>query len=154
MDSDGQFTADDLPRFLAALESGSNLVFGWRKVRHDPLSRKVMSLVFRVLARHYIGSTLHDLNVGLRMFDRRFMACAEIQHRLNLANPELYVCARRAGLKVSEVYVTHSARLAGQSCHDVKKLYTLFQMVHQYFRSLSQRLKAPVEPCQARRSAA
>jgi dolichol-phosphate mannosyltransferase len=146
MDSDGQFTADDLPRFLAALEGGANLVFGWRKVRHDPLSRKVMSLVFRLMARHYLRSPLHDLNVGLRMFDRAFVAAADIRHRLNLANPELYVCARRAGLVVAEVPVTHAARLAGRSCHDARKLWALFQTVHDYFRSLSERLREPALP--------
>ncbi len=151
MDSDGQFSADDLPRFLAALEGGANLVFGWRQVRHDPASRKAMSFVFNALARAYLGFDLHDLNVGLRMFDRTFVSRAEIRHVLNMANPELYVCARRAGLTIAEVPVTHAARERGQSCHDFRKLWPIFLQVNRYFRDLRRGLReantpAPAQP--------
>jgi glycosyltransferase involved in cell wall biosynthesis len=143
MDSDGQFTADDLPRFLQALESGANLVFGWRKVRHDPLARRVMSWVFNRMGRHYLGCDLHDLNVGIRMFDRRFIRVAEIKHTLNMANPELYMRARRAGLTIAEVEATHFAREKGQSCHNLLRLYQIFARVRRYFRDLCGELLDP-----------
>jgi glycosyltransferase involved in cell wall biosynthesis len=144
MDSDGQFTADDLPRFLEALHGGANLVFGWRKHRHDPLSRKAASAVFNFLARAMLGFGFHDLNVGLRMFDRKFRACAApLRHRLNLANPELFVRARLAGLKIAEVPVTHSPRLAGRSCHDMVRMWGLFRLVWRYFRDLRAELRDP-----------
>jgi glycosyltransferase involved in cell wall biosynthesis len=136
MDSDGQFSAADLPRFLRALEDGANLVFGWRKVRHDPAPRKVMSWVFNRMAGYYLDSHLHDLNVGIRMFDRRFIAAADIKHRLNLANPELYIRARLAGLAVAEVEASHFPRDKGQSCHSVLRLYQTFAKVRRYFREL------------------
>jgi glycosyltransferase involved in cell wall biosynthesis len=147
MDSDGQFTADDLPRFLEALRGGANLVFGWRKVRHDPLSRKFASLVFNGLAWSMLGFRFHDLNVGLRMFDRKFIACAApLKYRLNLANPELFVRARRNGQAVAEVEVTHAPRLAGRSCHDMVKMWGLFQLVWNYFRNLRAELRSPRSP--------
>jgi glycosyltransferase involved in cell wall biosynthesis len=140
MDSDGQFSADDLPLFLDRLESGANLVFGWRRKRHDPLARKVMSLVFNGLAKLWLHYPFHDLNVGIRMFDRRFTAVCDIRHRLNLANPELYIRARQAGLRVAEVPVHHFARDRGRSCHDFRKLFALFVKVNQYFRDLQRDL--------------
>jgi glycosyltransferase involved in cell wall biosynthesis len=142
MDSDGQFSAADLPRFLRALEGGANLVFGWRKVRHDPAPRKLMSWVFNNMAGHYLGSNFHDLNVGIRMFDRRFIAAAEIKHSLNLANPELYVRARLAGLAIAEVEASHFPRDKGQSCHSVRRLYQTFAKVRRYFRELRAELRA------------
>jgi undecaprenyl-phosphate 4-deoxy-4-formamido-L-arabinose transferase len=150
MDSDGQFTADDLPRFLRALECGANLVFGVRRVRHDPVSRKAMSRVFNGLARFYLGCPLRDLNVGLRMFDRTFVGVADIRHRLNVANPELYVSAKRAGLKIAEVTVTHAKRETGRSCHDPKKLWNLFRDLLAYFDDLRGRLKQPAAPSKGR----
>lgn len=141
MDSDGQFAAADLPQFLEALEAGANLVFGWRRKRYDPLSRKVMSTVFRVISQYYLKHSLHDLNVGLRMFDRKFIEAADLKYRLNFANPELYVCARRAGLIVTETPISHANRLAGSSCHDVQKLWNLFWLVHSYLRDLGAQLK-------------
>jgi glycosyltransferase involved in cell wall biosynthesis len=151
MDSDGQFTADDLPLFLEALAGGANLVFGWRRQRHDPLSRKLMSKLFNAMARHYLGCSLHDLNVGLRVFDRQFQAAAEVRHRLNLANPELYVCARRAGLVIGEVPVKHFARQGGRSCHDPRKMWGLLRTVHAYFRSLRDDLRG-LSRCEVSRS--
>lgn len=141
MDADGRFTADDLPLFLEALERGANLVFGWRRRRHDPLSRRLTSWLFDAMARHYLGCSLHDLGVGLRMFDRQFQAAAEVRHRLDLANPELYVCARRAGLVVAEVPVRHFARPVGRPCHDPRHAWGQLRTVHAYFRSLREDLR-------------
>jgi glycosyltransferase involved in cell wall biosynthesis len=154
MDSDGQFSADDLPKFLAALEGGANLVMGWRKKRYDPLSRKAMSFVFNLMARYWLRYPLHDLNVGLRMFDRRFVAVANVRHSLNLANPELFVSARKAGLTLAEVPVTHAERAKGKTCHNFRKLFKLFVTVVAYFRDLHRELKAPGVSPAAHRAAA
>jgi dolichol-phosphate mannosyltransferase len=143
MDSDGQFTAADLPRFLSRLEGGANLVFGWRRRRRDPLGRKLVSWVFNALGRLWLGFPLHDLNVGLRMFDRRFLAVAEVRHALNMANPELYVRARRAGLVLGEVEVRHFERRGGKTSHDLRRLVALFCNVNRYFRALRAELRSP-----------
>lgn len=160
MDSDGQFSALDLPAMLTLLESGrASLVLGWRRVRHDPLSRKLMSGVFNTLARFWLGFPLHDLNVGIRMFDERFRRSATIQHTLNMANPELYVRARLAGLPVAEVPVRHAERTKGQSCHDLGQLWRLLMTVLNYFATLAHELRHPkpivpaVEPTSHRRAA-
>jgi len=136
MDSDGQFSASDLPQMIARLEAGANLVIGWRKARHDPASRKLMSAVFNILGKLWLDFPLHDLNCGLRMFDRKFVGVAEIKHRINLVNPELYVRAYNAKLKVDEVIITHAERTKGQTSHDFKKSYRIFMSVNNYFRTL------------------
>ena len=148
MDSDGQFTAEDLPDMMSALAGGASLVFGWRRVRHDPLSRKLMSWVFNRLARWHLGFRLHDLNVGIRMLDRRLADVARIEHELNMANPELYTRARAAGLAVAEVPVTHAQRTRGNTCHDFRKLGKLLLTVLGYFRSLRRDLYAAMTPAQ------
>jgi len=52
MDSDGQFSAEDLPELISKLDSGLNLVFARRKRRCDPLSRKLLSKVFNTIGRY------------------------------------------------------------------------------------------------------
>lgn len=136
MDSDRQFSAVDLPRMIAQLEAGANLVIGWRKERHDPFSRKLMSAVFNIMGKLCLGFPLHDLNCGIRMFDRKFIEAAEIRHRINMVNPELYVRAYNAGLKLDEVIITHAERTEGQTSHDFKKSYHIFMSVNAYFRAL------------------
>jgi glycosyltransferase involved in cell wall biosynthesis len=144
MDSDGQFSAADLPAMMAELGRGANLVFGWRKKRFDPWSRKAISLVFNGMGKIYLRYPLHDLNVGLRMFDRRFMSVADIRHRMNMANAELFVRARQAGLRVTEVPVRHAERNKGQTCHNFAKLGRLFLGVLAYFRELRRDLHLPI----------
>ena len=137
MDSDGQSTAADIPRFLAKLEGGAHLVFGWRRERHDPASRKAMSLVFNALGKLWLRYPFHDLNCGMRMFDRRFADVAELRHRINMSNPELYVRARRAGLAMDEVEVRHFERRGGVTSHDLGKIWSIFVQVNAYFRDLA-----------------
>lgn len=136
MDSDGQFSAVDLPNMLAKLEGGANFVIGWRKDRHDPVSRLLMSKVFNGLGRFHLGFPFHDLNCGIRMFDRRFAAVAEIKHRINMVNPEFYVRAVNAGLKIEEVVITHAERTKGQTSHDFGKSLQLLKKVNEYFSAL------------------
>lgn len=140
MDSDGQFSASDLPAMLAKLEAGANFVIGWRKVRHDPVSRLLMSKVFNGLARYHLGFPFHDLNCGIRMFDRRFVAVAEIKHRINMVNPEFFVRAFNARLKIEEVVASHAERNKGQTSHDLRRLGKLFGQVNHYFSSLSREM--------------
>lgn len=137
MDSDGQFFAEDLAVMRQRLQEGASIVFGFRAVRHDPLSRKVFSFVFNTLARIYIRSHVRDLNVGIRMFDRRFIREAVITHKLNMVNPELYVRARNANLPIAEVPVKHAERTGGASCHQPGKMLKTFIAVNRYLFALS-----------------
>lgn len=136
MDSDGQFSAVDLSQMIARLAAGANLVIGWRKQRHDPLSRKFTSAIFNLMGKLWLGFPLHDLNCGIRMFDRKFATVAKINHRINMVNPEFYVRAYNANLVISEVVITHAERTKGQTSHDFGKSYQIFITVNKYFRIL------------------
>ena len=137
MDSDGQFTVEDLPRFMAALQGGSDFVLGWRRKRHDPLFRLVASWIFKQMGRYWLSFNLHDLNCGIRMFNRAFADAALITQKINLANPELFACARRSGLKVSEVEVHHYPRLYGKTCNSLADSFTIFIKVNRHMRELA-----------------
>ena len=68
VDGDGQHTMADAPKFLAAIDEGADVVFCWKKVRHDPLGRLILSRGLRVLSHWILGSPLHDINAGCRAF--------------------------------------------------------------------------------------
>lgn len=146
MDSDGQVSAVDLPRFLEKLDQGSNLVFGWRRERHDPRSRLLMSSVFNYLGRRYLGFPFHDLNCGFRVFDRAFAEVADIRHEINLANPELFVRAQIADLILDEVEVTHWPREGGETSHDLRRSWRLFREVTGYLADLGAEMKSASTP--------
>lgn len=141
MDSDGQMDPGDLPAFLNRLHQGEDIVFGWRKDRRDPAARLLISKVFNLLAFWRIGYPLHDLNCGLRMFNRRYAKAARIRHRINMANPELYVRAVEHGLRIGELPVRHYAREKGQTSHNLLRLGRLFREVDAYLKALQKDLR-------------
>ncbi|MFT5171343.1 MAG: glycosyltransferase involved in cell wall biosynthesis [Candidatus Marinamargulisbacteria bacterium] len=141
MDSDGQYASADIKRFLDKM-GDANLVFGWRKNRKDPVARLLMSKVFNRLGTFRIRFPFHDLNCGFRMFDREFIKHVKLTHRINMSNPEIYVRAKLAGLRMDELEVAHFNREQGASSHNFFRLWQLFSEVNQYFKSLGADLKS------------
>jgi glycosyltransferase involved in cell wall biosynthesis len=141
MDSDGQHAADDIWKFDATLDEGYDLVFGWRTRRHEPPMRLLMSRVLLTLAWWYVGFNLHDVNCGMRGFNRAYADRLEIKHRVNLVNPELFVRARLGGFRVGEVPVVQQGRKAGVSSHEFGRLWRIFRTVHGYLSELGGELR-------------
>ena len=141
MDSDNQLNPSDLQKFIDKLDDGNNLVFGWRKPRKDPLNRIIISIIFNLLGKFWINYSFHDLNCGFRMFDRSFVEFLDIRHKINMLNPELFVCAKINNLKIEEVVVEHSPRQGGNSSHNFNQIFRMFISVNKYFMKLGNTLK-------------
>ena len=142
-DGDGQHTAADVARFVAELERGSDLVFGWKKQRFDPLERLILTRGLRLAARYFLRTRLHDINAGCRGFKRQHAAkLSIIKHRINFIGPELYARARLNDLKISEIIVRHAPREGGQSSHAISKIPGEIAQVISYLRALRSELKA------------
>ncbi len=137
LDSDGQHPPSDIWKFDAKLDEGYDFVFGWRTKREEPKTRIVMSRFLLGLTRHYIGFDLHDVNCGIRGYNRRFADALEIKHRVNFVNPEYFVRAKLAGMKIGEVEVVQEKRRAGVSSHEFGRLYRIFKTVRGTLKSLS-----------------
>src|SRR6476646_5405264 len=136
VDGDGQHTMADAPRFLAAIDQGADVVFGWKKERHDPFARLVLSKGLNTLSRWILGSPLHDINGGCRAFRRDVAQRLEIRHRINCVGDEIFARCRIAGWKVSEVVVRHFPREAGQSIHRPWKMLGTISRVLRYLFEL------------------
>lgn len=142
-DGDGQHTAADVKRFYARIENGCDIVFGWKKQRHDEAARLVLTRGLRLAARYFLRSRLHDINAGCRAFRREHVAkIALIKHRINFIGPELYTRARLHDLKICEMTVTHAPREAGASSHPLKKIPGEIWQVVNYLRVLRGELRA------------
>ena len=138
---DGQHTMADAPRFLAAIDEGADVVFGWKKERHDPLPRLVLSRGLNTLSRWILGSPLHDINGGCRAFRREVARKLEIRHRINFVGDEIFARCRIAGWKVSEVVVRHFPREAGQSIHRPWKMLGTIARVLSYLFELREEIR-------------
>ena len=141
VDGDGQHTMADAPLFLEAIDQGADVVFCWKKVRHDPLGRLILSRGLRVLSHWILGSPLHDINAGCRAFRRDVARRIEIKHRINFVGDEIFVRCRIAGWKVTEVVVQHFPREAGQSIHRPFKMLGTIGRVIRYLFELRAEMK-------------
>jgi glycosyltransferase involved in cell wall biosynthesis len=136
VDGDGQHTLADAPLFLDAMDAGADVVFCWKKVRHDPAARLVLSWGLNRLSAVILGSPLHDINAGCRAFRRDVARRIEIRHRINFVGAELYARCRIAGWKVTEVIVRHFPREGGQSIHRPWKMLGTIARVIRYLFDL------------------
>ena len=136
VDGDGQHTMADAPIFLDEIRKGADVVFGWKKKRHDPFARLILSKGLNTLSGWLLGSPLHDINGGCRAFRRDVARRIEIKHRINFVGDEIYARCRIAGWKVAEVVVRHFPREAGQSIHRPWKMLGTIRRVIRYLFDL------------------
>lgn len=70
MDADLQDNPAEIEALLNKLDEGFDLVSGWKKVRHDPLEKKIPSKFFNMVTSKVSGIKLHDFNCGLKAYRR------------------------------------------------------------------------------------
>ena len=118
IDGDLQDDPAEIPRLLARLDEGYDLVSGWKTKRQDPLTRRIPSKLFNVVAGRVSGIRLHDMNCGLKAYR------AEVLEGLNLYG-ELHryipVLAHYRGYRVTELPVNHRPREHGSSNYGVER---------------------------------
>ena len=118
IDGDLQDDPHEIPRLLAKLDEGFDLVSGWKTHRRDRLSRRIPSRIFNAVAGRMSGLELHDMNCGLKAYR------AEVVHGLRLYG-ELHryipVLAHYRGFRVAEIPVNHRPREHGKSRYGVER---------------------------------
>src|SRR5262249_35289506 len=68
IDGDLQDDPAEIPRLLAKLEEGFDLVSGWKTRRQDSRWRRTMSKIFNFTAGRMSGLRLHDMNCGFKAY--------------------------------------------------------------------------------------
>ena len=119
LDADLQDDPQEIPRFLAAIESGLDVVSGWKKIRHDPWHKVLPSRVFNWLVGRLTGVKLHDHNCGFKAYRREIFNEVRIYGELHRFIP---VLAAARGWQVGEIEVHHRARKFGQSKYGVTRI--------------------------------
>lgn len=112
MDADLQDDPKEIPRFIAKLEEGYDLVSGWKKKRHDPLEKRLPSKLFNKVTSCLSGVHLHDFNCGFKAYRREVVESIDVYGELHRYIP---VLADRKGFRIAEIEVEHHAREHGKS---------------------------------------
>lgn len=112
LDADLQDVPEEIPRLLAELEAGADLVSGWKFPRHDPLSKRLPSALFNAVVRRATGVPLHDFNCGLKAYRAEVLGEIHLHGELHRYVP---VLAHFRGFRVTEIKVHHRPRRYGVS---------------------------------------
>ncbi len=118
LDADLQDDPAEIPKFLAKLESGYDLVSGWRKHRNDPLSKTLPSKLFNGVTSILTGVKLHDFNCGFKAYKKEVLDCIKVYGELHRYIP---VLAHSLGFKITEVTVRHHQRKQGKSKYGLER---------------------------------
>lgn len=112
MDADLQDSPDEIPELVRMIrEEGFDLVSGWKKKRHDPLSKTIPTKLYNWATRRMSGIYLHDFNCGLKAYRLEVVKSLEIFGEMHRYIP---VMAHREGFrKIGEKVVEHRARKYG-----------------------------------------
>ena len=110
MDADLQDDPEEIPRMLAKLSEGYDLVSGWKQQRKDPFIKTSTSKIFNFVTSRMSGLRLHDFNCGFKAYRREAGRSLRIYGELHRYLP---VMAHVHGFRVTEIPVRHHARQHG-----------------------------------------
>jgi glycosyltransferase involved in cell wall biosynthesis len=112
MDADMQDSPDEIPELRRMiLEDRYDMVSGWKKLRHDPISKTLPSKFFNWTTAKVSKIPLHDFNCGLKAYRNKVVKSIEVYGEMHRYIP---VIARWSGFrKIGEKVVQHRARKYG-----------------------------------------
>ena len=121
LDGDLQNDPADIPRMIARLRDGYDLVSGWRHDRQDAeLSRKLPSQLANRLIGRVTGVRLHDYGCSLKAYRRELVDDMNLYGELHRFLPAL---AFIEGARITEIKVNHRARRFGTSKYGIDRTF-------------------------------
>ncbi len=136
MDADLQDSPDEIPGLYEMITGGLDVVSGWKKERHDPISKTIPSKFFNGVTRWISGIQLHDFNCGLKAYRNKVVKNIHVYGEMHRYIPLL---AKWNGFpKIGEKVVQHQARKYGYSKFGLERFLNGFldlisvSFVHRY----------------------
>ncbi len=138
MDADLQDNPSEIPKFIAKLEEGYDLVSGWKRKRHDPLHKTLPSRLFNYVTARTFKLKLRDYNCGFKAYRHPLEKELNLYGEMHRYIPAL---ANAMGYRVGEIAVEHRARQFGNSKYGMERYLRGFfdlltvKMITQYIKS-------------------
>jgi glycosyltransferase involved in cell wall biosynthesis len=125
MDADLQDSPDEIPELYQMITNkGFHLVSGWKKKRHDPISKTVPSKFFNYITRKLSGIHLHDFNCGLKAYNSMVVKNINVYGEMHRYIP---LIAKWAGFtKITEKEVAHRERKYGRTKFGIERFINGF----------------------------
>lgn len=120
MDGDLQHDPEDIPKLLAPLEQGFDIVSGWRKERKDNfLMRRFPSWVANRIMRLLSGVKIHDFGTTFKVYKHDVLKGIRLYGELHRFIPALI---SRTGVKITEIPIKNVVRQKGKSNYGLSRI--------------------------------
>jgi type IV secretory pathway VirB3-like protein len=119
IDADNQNDPTDIPRMVALLEQGYDVVSGWRKQRQDAASRILPSRIANGLISRVTGVSLHDYGCTLKIYRTDLVKQLSLYGEMHRFIPAYLA---QLGARVTEVPVNHRPRVVGRSKYGMSRI--------------------------------
>lgn len=111
LDGDRQNDPNDIPTLILAIED-CDLVCGIRKKRHDPLSKRTISLISNYIRSRVCQDGVQDTGCSLKIYRRSCFTQIKMFHGMHRFLPALF---KMEGFRIKEIPVNHRNRTQGKS---------------------------------------
>jgi glycosyltransferase involved in cell wall biosynthesis len=118
MDGDMQNDPRDIPRLLAKLNEGYDVVSGWRVNRKDALHRRLPSVIANRIISQISGVRLHDYGCSLKAYRKSVLRDVRLYGEMHRFVP---IYASWQGARVAELAVNHHPRTRGKSNYGIER---------------------------------
>lgn len=123
MDADLQDDPAEIPGLIEEMGDSYDLISGWKKKRHDPISKTVPSRLANFVTATMTGISLHDMNCGLKAYRKEVVKEISVYGELHRYIP---VLAHWAGYRVGEKVVHHRPRKYGRTKFGISRFFRGF----------------------------
>jgi len=125
MDADLQDSPDEIPELYNMItRQGYDLVSGWKKKRHDPITKTIPTRLYNWATRRVTRLRLHDFNCGLKAYRLEVVKSIEVYGEMHRYIP---IMAKWAGFgKIGEKIVKHYPRKHGTTKYGLSRFLNGF----------------------------
>ncbi len=121
IDADLQNDPADIPRLLAKLDEGFDVVSGWRRTRHDAaIRRNFLSRCANWGISRLSGVRLHDFGCSLKAYRRSVIGRVKLYGEMHRFIP---IYASWYGARITEIDVAHHPRRFGHSKYGLIRIF-------------------------------
>lgn len=121
IDADLQNDPEDIPRLLAKLNEGYDVVSGWRKDRKDAsIRRNLLSRIANKIISIVTGVRLHDYGCTLKAYRSELVKSVRLYGEMHRFIP---IFVSWHGGRITEIPVKHHARVHGKSKYGLERIF-------------------------------
>jgi len=123
IDADLQDDPAEIPNLISKINDGYDLVSGWKKKRHDPITKTLPSKLFNFITARFTGIKIHDFNCGLKAYRQEVIKEIPVYGSLHRYLP---VLAHWKGFAIGEIIVQHHSRKYGVTKYGWRRFFDGF----------------------------